>query len=351
MKRICVYFLAVAFVFHWYGGSLSARAASSSGALPKAKSALVIDSASGKVLFSRLSHTKRQPASTVKLMTALVAMDTLPLDDVVTIDASVTRTQPTHIHLRPGERFYVRDLLRAVLINSANDAAKALAVASAGSEWRFVSRMNEKAKALGATHSHFMTPNGLPAENQYSTAYDFIQIFREAEKSSFIVKTLGTKHAMIHSLGGRKVYLKNHNKMLFWDAREFIGKTGWTRAARHCFVGRIRHGNRSVYVSLFGSSKKWDDLRYFADRYVGGASSSSSRSASAQTKKKGSRGHNVTKIQSALREAGYFHRKPTGYFGSITRRALIQFQKAKGLKPDGIVGPKTWAMLSRYLPD
>lgn len=327
----------------------SLYAARPSSRLPSARSALVIDRASGKVLFSRFPHIKKQPASTMKVLTALVVMDHLPLERIITVEASAGRTQPTHISLREGERFYVRDLLRALLIGSANDAAKALALEVAGSERKFADRLNEKARMLGARNSNFVTPNGLPAENQYSTAYDLIQIFKAAEKNSFITMTLATKFAVIQSLGGRKISLKNHNKMLFRDRREFIGKTGWTRTARHCFVGRIGRGGREVFVALLGSGKKWDDLRYFADRYVGGSPQGvSSRTARRKGEAGGGR-YSVVQTQTALKRAGYFRPKPTGYFGKITREALIRFQKDHGLDPDGIVGPKTWAILSRYL--
>lgn len=318
--------------------------------LPTAKSAIIVEKTTGRVLFERQPNLKLPPASTVKLLTALVVLDRLTLDQVVTVHRSVVGTQPSRINLRAGEQFYVRDLVKAVLISSANDAARALAIAVAGSEWKFASLMNSKAKSLGATNSNFVTASGLPAENQYSTVSDLFQIMLAAEQNAFIMQIMPIRNTSIKSLNGRVVHLKNHNKMLWRDSREILGKTGWTRNARHCFVGRIRHDGKEVYVALMNSKKSWYDLRYFTDRFVGGRSTISAVEANKRSHRAAQRyGFNVRQIQQALRNAGYFKRSPTGYFGSITKRAVIRFQKAHKLDPDGIVGPKTWAALSKYL--
>lgn len=321
--------------------------ATSAYALPTARSVLIVDQATGEILYSRNPRVKRAPASTVKLLTALVVLDELPLDRIISVHHSVVGTPPSRINLRTSERFYVRDLLRAVLIESANDAARALAIAVAGSEYRFAEKMNEKAKLLGAKDSNFLTASGLPREDQYSTAYDLFLIMKAASQNAFLMETLGTRNRVIYSLDGRRVSLKNHNKMFWRDSREIIGKTGWTRNARHCFVGYMKSGSRSVYVSLLASKKKWDDLSHLANRFVGGRSGSGA--SSVRKAQQSSGGYDVRQIQSALRQAGYFNRKPTGYFGAITRSAVIRFQKANSLQPDGIVGPETWEALRQYL--
>ncbi len=329
---------------------MAAFAAESAHHLPTAQSILVVSRATGKVLFSRSVHVKRSPASTVKMLTALVAMDELRLDQIITVSSFVEGTPRSRIDLRSGERFYVRDLLRALLISSANDAAKALAVAAAGSEYQFTLKMNEKAKQFGVKNSHFTTANGLPAENQYSTVYDLMKIFVAAEESSFIMKTLGTKYAQITSLDGRRIKLKNHNKMLWRDVREIVGKTGWTRNAGHCFVGRIRNGSKSVYIAILASRKTWPDIRYVADKCVGGLASSGGKPTDKSFNRASYYNHyDIKKIQLALKRAGFFYREPTGYFGSITKRALKRFQRAHHLEPDGVVGPSTWQALVNYL--
>jgi len=229
------------------------------------------------------------------------------------------------------------------LIKSANDAAKTLAIACAGSESTFAQKMNRKAEALGLQDSKFQNASGLPAEDHYSTVYDLVELFQAAEKNDFLIRTLGIKAMYITSLDGRRIFLKNHNKMLWSERKKVIGKTGWTRNARHCFVGFIQSGNRKIYVAVLGSKKKWKDLHYFADRYLQNSTSKP------QVMVKNQESYNIRQIQAALRQAGFFKRNPTGYFGPVTRHALIRFQKAHHLNPDGTVGVETWQVLSRYL--
>jgi D-alanyl-D-alanine carboxypeptidase (penicillin-binding protein 5/6) len=132
-----------------------------------APSAVLLDTASQRFTYSKTPHLRRQPASTTKVMTALVAYETLPLNRVITIPGFVTSIEPSKIYLRPGERYLVRDLIRATLINSANDAAEVLAIAVAGSMPRFAAKMNAKARAIGCRNTKFVRSSGLPALNQY----------------------------------------------------------------------------------------------------------------------------------------------------------------------------------------
>lgn len=305
-----------------------------------ARAVLVVHKDSEKVLFSRRARTIMAPASTVKLLTALTALDSVSLDDVITVRTAATHAQPSKLNLQTGEQMYVRDLIRAILISSANDAARALAIGVSGSESAFAAKMNVKARSLGAQNSNFVNASGLPQENQYTTAKDLLKIMQAAEKNSFFMQAMSIKETHVRTLGGRRFYLKNHNKMLWRDSRPIIGKTGWTRNAKHCFAGRMGTGDKAAYVVVMGSKNKWKDLERLADLYVSKRSSYISR-----TSKK----YNVFQIQKALRNAGYFKREPTGFFGPITKRAVIRFQKANRLTPDGIVGPKTWEKLAGYL--
>jgi len=225
-----------------------------------ASSAVLIDQSSNRILFSKTPNLRRPPASTTKLLTSLVVIRAMDLNKIVTIPASVEKVQPSKIHLRRGERYRVRELLRALLINSANDAAEALALATAGSRPAFAALMNRRARAIGCRGSHFVNPSGLPAKAQYSTASDMALIMREVQKYPFLVQTLATRTLTIKSTRGRKIYLRNHNKMLFRGYREVVGKTGWTRAARYCFVGQINAMNRKVFVAMLGSHRLWKDL-------------------------------------------------------------------------------------------
>jgi D-alanyl-D-alanine carboxypeptidase (penicillin-binding protein 5/6) len=205
-----------------------------------ATSAVLMDSSTNQLLYAKNLNMKRAPASTTKLLTALVVLDQLDLNSVVTVPQFAEGVEPSKIHLKWGEKYRTRDLVKATLINSANDAAETLAVAAAGSSPEFANLMNKKARSLGCRDSHFVRASGLPAEDQYSTALDMALIMQAARKNQFLFDTLKTKTTTITSLDGRRIFLKNHNKMLLRGNNEVIGKTGWTRTAKHCFVGQIK---------------------------------------------------------------------------------------------------------------
>lgn len=308
-----------------------------------ASSFAAYDLSSNRLLYSRTPHEKRAPASTTKVLTAIVVMDLLPMDKVITIPQFAEQIQPSKAYLKAGERYYVRDLLKATLMNSANDAAEVLAVAAAGSKTAFADAMNRKAKSIGCKHSNFIRASGLPAKNQYSTALDLALIMKHAQNYPFIVSTLKTKTGTMHSLDGRKIYLKNHNKMLWRDSREVVGKTGWTRRAKHCFVGHINAPGKKIVFAILGSSSLWRDVKRMVDYHFG---QSVSR---IQTNKRILARNEIEQVQTALQKAGLDPGPIDGQFGPKTLRAVMQFQKNQGLSPDGIVGTKTWNKLRSYL--
>ena len=306
-----------------------------------APSAILLESGTDRILYQRAPHRKQSPASTAKIMTALVALDQLSLDQWITIDPSVETREPSKLYLEGGQRIRVRDLIMAILMKSANDAAAALAIEVAGSEWRFAQLMTEKARQLGAQNTQFVNASGLPAEGQYSTVYDLALMMREATKNDFIVSTLHQKDATITTSGGKKYYIKSHNKML-WREQKVIGKTGWTRRSKHCFVGLIDGGAQEAIVSVLGSKKLWIDLASLVAQITGVKKSGDILSY-------GSRGKEVEELQIALRQLGYFKGSATAYYGSITKRAVARFQRAQGISADGIVGQKTKEALAPYL--
>jgi D-alanyl-D-alanine carboxypeptidase (penicillin-binding protein 5/6) len=310
-----------------------------------APSAVLLDGRTQQIIYAKAPHTKRAPASTTKLLTAMVALDHLSLDKIVQIPRGLEGIQPSKIGLHAGERFYVRDLVRAALIKSANDAAEALAILTAGSRASFAKLMNQKVKNIGANNSHFVNPNGLPASSQYSTAYDLARIMMAASKYPFIVNTLKVRSTVIYSRGGRRILLNNCNKML-WSTEGVIGKTGWTRTARHCFAGRVQARGQIIFVGLMGSQRRqylWSDLRRIESLPSGKMPKPIVAGPAMPTRKE------TLKIQKALQRAGYFKGNPTGFYGKRTKAAVRNFQKSKGLAATGMVGPSTWKKLKAYL--
>lgn len=310
-----------------------------------APSAVLLDGRTQQILYARSPHVKRAPASTTKLLSVIVALDHLPLDKIVQIPGGLEYIQPSKIGLRAGERFYVRDLVKATLVKSANDAAEALAILTAGSRPAFAKLMNQKAKSIGASNSHFVNPNGLPASSQYSTAYDLAKIIMAASKYPFIVKTLKIRSTVIYSRGGRRIPLNNCNKML-WRTGGVIGKTGWTRNARHCFAGRVQTNGKVIFVGLMGSQRRqylWSDLRRVQFVSTGKMPKPIVSAPAIPARKE------TLKVQKALQRAGYFKGNPTGFYGKRTKAAVRSFQKSKGISVTGMAGPETWKKLKVFL--
>ena len=235
------------------------------------KSVIFSDSTKIRRLYGKRVHERVIPASTTKVMTALLVMERLDLDSYVTVSHNATLPQPSKIYVKAGEQYKVRDLLYAILLKSANDAAVVLAEAVSGSHWKFVQQMNQKAKEINAHHTRFANAHGLPSkEKQYTTAYDMYLIFRQAMKYPFFREAIKVKYKDIRTRGGRVVQLKSHNKMLFFDwKRPVYGKTGYTHAAGACFVGTIQKGNSTLIMALFHCKNRWEDIKSIVSIYGG----------------------------------------------------------------------------------
>lgn len=344
MTKTLAAFVTLAVLFGTVFSPETVLAATQTGpVLPiSAPSAVLLDTGSQRIIFAKSPHARRPPASTTKVMTALVVAERMSLDRVVVIPGWVTSVEPSKAHLRPGEHYRVRDLLHASLISSANDAAEVLGVVLAGSRTNFARMMNERARRIGCRNTHFGNASGLPPAYQYSTAYDLALIMREARKNLFIVDSLGRKYHTIHSREGRAIHLKNHNKLLWRSQSRVIGKTGYTRKGRHCFVGRIQWKGREVLVSLLGSHRLWKDLKILLEYQFGLAfykvRLNQKRWSESQTRA----------VQNALQRAGFPPGGIDGRFGPRTVQAVEKFQKHEGLRPDGIVGPLTCKRLTHF---
>ncbi len=220
-----------------------------------AKAAIVMDD-SGAVLFAKFPNAKLAPASTVKLVTAMVAIDKLNLADKVTISKNAARVRSIQPRLRPDEEMTISDLLHLALMKSINSAAVALAEAAAGSEEDFVILMNRKVKELGANSTLFANASGLPKGTQYTTAGDLALIMKHALSYPVIREILGTKACMIRTAGGRELLLENSDELLWRNENIIGGKTGYTGNARHCFVCAINTDNGTVFTAVLGARSR-----------------------------------------------------------------------------------------------
>lgn len=235
-----------------------------------ASGAVLIEANTRMVIMANEAHQKLPMASTTKIMTALLAIESCSLDEVVEVPAEAYGAEGSSMYLQKGEKLSMRDLLYGLMLVSGNDAAITIAIHVGKSVEGFVALMNARAKELGALNTNFVTPNGLPNENHYTTAYDLALITAEAmENDMFRQIVSSTYHRTETGLVIRT--LKNKNKIL-WEYPGGCGvKTGYTKAAGKCLVfSAIKDGMMLIGVVLncpdmFNSAKAM--LNYGFENY------------------------------------------------------------------------------------
>jgi D-alanyl-D-alanine carboxypeptidase (penicillin-binding protein 5/6) len=221
----------------------------------KGASVVVIDAASGGLLYERNPGEKRPVASTQKLLTSLIVAEQGNLGKEVVIEPIDEITEPTTLQLKPGSSYTRGALLTALLVKSANDVARALGRDVGGSLDSFADMMNRRAAALGATSSHFVNPNGLPAEDQYSTAADMAKIARAAYANQTLRPIMATKYHPFRYADGHLHMLRNTNQTMRENWFCTGMKTGYTDKAKHCLVSSGEHDGHEVICVILGSSK------------------------------------------------------------------------------------------------
>ncbi len=214
--------------------------------------AILVDVRTGQILYEREIYRRLPPASTTKMLTAILAIERLPLEATVTISArAASQRSGSAIGLEAGEQWSVNDLLRAMLVRSANDAAVAVAEAISGSVEAFAEEMNKKAKQIGARDSHFVNPHGLNAPDHYSTAYDLALIARYGLQLPAFASLVRTQTWTLDRPDRRPHEYVSTNKLLVkYEGADGV-KTGWTVPAGHCLVASAtRDGWRLLAVVL-----------------------------------------------------------------------------------------------------
>ncbi len=231
-----------------------------------ARYALLMDASNRRVLFEKDGYTKVPMASTTKIMTLLVALEQGNPDSVVTVSEYAASMPNVKLHMKAGEQYRLGDLLYSLMLESHNDSAVAIAEHVGGSVEEFAKLMNEKAKELGANSTNFVTPNGLDAENHYTTAYDLALIASSAIENEEFCKIIQTPSYTFYEQTTGKSFTVNNKDRFLTSYEGAIGiKTGFTGNAGYCFVGAVRRDDRQLVSVVLASgwppnkSYKWKD--------------------------------------------------------------------------------------------
>ena len=241
---------------------LSVHSAPSSGASPtlSAESAILISAEDGQVLYAKNPDAPMGPASTTKLMTALVALERLSPETVVSVSPDAVGVEGSSVYLVAGEELTLRELLYALLLASANDAAAAIAIAAAGSIEAFAAAMNQKAADLGLTRTHFTNPHGLADEAHYTTARELARIASAALEIPLLREIVSTYKTTIPHDGKPDVrLLVNHNKLLRTYKGAIGMKTGYTKKTGRTLVSAAEREGLTLVAVTLRAPDDWRD--------------------------------------------------------------------------------------------
>ena len=237
-----------------------------------AKSAVLMDADSGRILYEKDGYTHMPNASTTKILTCILAIENGNLDDEVKVSSYAASMPKVRLGMTTEDAFYLKDLLFSLMLESHNDSAVAIAEHIGGSVEGFADMMNRKAKELGCTDSYFITPNGLDAQNENgihgTTAADLARIMSYCIKDEKFLEITRTPNHSFSNIAGTKNYsCNNHNVFLQMMEGALSGKTGFTGNAGYCYVGALRRDDRTFIVSLLAcgwpnnKTYKWSDTK------------------------------------------------------------------------------------------
>lgn len=249
MKKVLLILLSF---FSWMSISLAQEDYT-----PNAKSAILVDSLSGKVLYEKNADEKLPPASMTKLASMLLIMEsidneTLKFDDMVTISEEAANMGGSQVFLQAGESYSVRDLLKSIAIASGNDAVYAMAEKIGGSHEEFVNMLNKRLKEIGAVNTNFVNAHGLDAEGHYSTARDMSIIARELLKHEKILEYTSIYEEYLEKNDGSRIWLVNTNKLVrYYNGVDGL-KTGFTKTAGYCLTATAKKDNFRLISVVMG---------------------------------------------------------------------------------------------------
>lgn len=259
-KKLLTVLLACALLVSATVIGVSAESSVTSSPNVSARSAVLIEAESGNVIYSKNAHEILPMASTTKIMTALVALELAPPDTVITVDPAAVGVEGSSVYLTEGEQLTLEQLLYALMLESANDAAAAIAIGLSGSVEAFANEMNRKATALGLLTTHFSNPHGLDDEWHFTSALELALIAREALKNDLLRTVVSTRKTTIPHAGiDANRLLVNHNKML----RIYKGcigvKTGFTKKSGRCLVSAAERNGVVLIAVTLDAPDDWQD--------------------------------------------------------------------------------------------
>lgn len=231
-----------------------------------AAAAIVIDTQTGGILYQQNAFVLRAPASTTKILTAILAIECGDLDDLVTVSENAASVGEASVNLGADDQLTLRELLYGALLQSGNDACVAIAEHLSSCEEEYIGLMNLKAQVIGAHQTTFMNTNGLPHAQHLTTAYDLALITRYAMQNPVFRQIVQTKsHVMRWTVPGKTKYLKNTNKLL-WSYPYATGvKTGTTDKAGKCLVASASYGEENIIAVVLGSRNRFGDAQKLLD--------------------------------------------------------------------------------------
>ncbi|MGE5605867.1 MAG: D-alanyl-D-alanine carboxypeptidase family protein [Bacteroidota bacterium] len=225
-----------------------------------ATAAILIESKSGAILYAKNADLRRAPASTTKIMTTIVALEKGDLNKIITVSPRAARTGGSTIHLKPGDRLSLKELLEGVMLRSGNDGSMAVAEGVAGSIQNFTELMNLKAKEIGAVNTNFRNPHGLRAPSHYTTALDLALMARYGLANRFFANLVKKKTALLEWEERRKsVEVRNTNRLLWYLEGADGVKTGTTNEAGHCLVASATRDYKQLIAVVLNSRDRWGD--------------------------------------------------------------------------------------------
>lgn len=241
-----------------------------------AQSAVLIDADSGRILFGKDERKVRPMASTTKIMTCILALENMTEGQKAKVSAKAAGQPKVRLGVRSGEEYYLKDLLHSLMLESHNDSAVVIAETIGGSVEGFAAMMNERARELGCTDTHFVTPNGLDREDEggahSTTAADLARIMKycitqSPKKEEFLSVTRAKSYEFASIDGKRRFSCNNHNLFLTMMEGALSGKTGFTAKAGYCYVGALKRDERTFIVALLAcgwpnnKGYKWKDTK------------------------------------------------------------------------------------------